>query len=150
ICPINVPTNPTPTPTPNPQEEAADRLLSKKELYDCINPINGEQGFCTSIYDTAVDTSGTYATGFDNLNFNTIYSGTIGLPMHSIDKITYGGVALFQNGAFTVGGVTLNGLDNGVPPSNLNGNDDLSNPVNIGLTGSFIPPVNAEDGILRI
>lgn len=150
ICPINVPTNPTPTPTPNPQEEAADRLLSKKELYDCINPVNGEQGFCTSIHDTAVDTSGIYPTGLDDLNFNTIYSGNVGLPMHSIDKITYGGVALFQNGAFTTSGVTLNGLDNGVPPSNLNGNDDLTNPVNIGLTGSFIPPVNAEDGILRI
>lgn len=150
ICPINVPTNPTPTPTPNPQEEAADRLLSKKELYDCINPVNGEQGYCTSIYDTSVDTSGVYPTGADDLNFNTIYSGGVGLQMHSIDKITYGGVTLFQNGAFTVSGVTLNGLDNTVPSSNLNGNDDLTNPVNIGLTGSFITPINAEDGILRI
>lgn len=150
ICPINVPTDPTPTPTPNPQEEAANRLLSKQELYDCINPVNGEQGFCTSIYDVATDTSGSYQTGADDLNFNTVYTGTIGLPMHSIDKIAYGGVALFQNGAFTRSGVTLNGLDNGVPPSNLNGNDDLTNPVTIGLTGAFIPPVNADGALLRI
>tara|TARA_R110000868_G_scaffold38661_1_gene135032 strand:- start:40154 stop:45211 length:5058 start_codon:yes stop_codon:yes gene_type:complete len=150
ICPVIVTPNPTPTPTPNPQEEAAARLLSKKELYDCINPVNGEQGFCTSIYDVATDTSGSYETGADDLNFNTIYTGSFGLPMHSIDKVTYGGVALFQNGAFTQSGVTLNGLDNGVPPSNLNGNDDLTNPVTIGLTGAFVRPGNADEDLLRI
>ena len=150
ICPIDIPTNPTPEPTTDPQEEAAERLLTKKELYDCVNPVHGEQGFCTSIYDTSVDTSGTYATGADDLSFNTIYSGLVGMPMHSIDKITYGGVTLFQNEAFTVGGVTLNGLDINVPPSNLNGNDDLTNPVNIGLTGAFVVPVNADDAVLRI
>lgn len=150
ICPINVPTDPTPTPTPNPQEEAAARLLTKKELYDCINPVNGEQGYCTSVYDTAVNTSGSYDTGADDLNFNTIYTGTVGLPMHSIDKITYGGVNLFTNGAFTRSGVALNGLDNTVPPSNLNGNDDLTNPVTISLTGLFVAPVNADGADLRI
>ncbi len=150
ICPINVPNDPTPTPTPNPQEEAAARLLTKKELYDCINPVNGEQGFCTSVYDTAENTSGSYDTGADDLNFNTVYTGTVGLPMHSIDKITFGGITLFANGAFTKSGVTLNGLDNTVPASNLNGNDDLTNPVTIGLSGSFVAPVNADGADLRI
>src|SRR5690606_5276887 len=114
---------------------AAERLLSKKELYDCLNPVYGEQGFCTSIYDTATDTSGSYLTGADDLSFTTIYSGTMTIPQHGIDKITYGNVALFQNGAFTFAGVTLNGLDINVPPSNLNGNDDLSSSTIIGLTG---------------
>lgn len=150
ICPINVIPTPTPTPTPNPQDEASDRLLTKKELYDCLNPVKGEQGFCTSIYDTEVDTSGTYPTGTDDLSFNTIYSGMASMPMHGIDKITYGGVTLFTNGAFTRSGVTLNGQDNTVPSSNLNGNDDLTSATLIALTGSFIPPSNSEDGILRI
>ncbi|GAB4410327.1 MAG: hypothetical protein OHK0056_13180 [Bacteriovoracaceae bacterium] len=143
LCSSEVYPSPTPTPGTNPNEEAQQRFFSLKELYDCINPSVGEMGFCTTTV-TNVKTSGTtiFETGADDRNFNSTYSGTSSLPLHSIDKIEYAGETLFENSTFLKSGISIG------PGGNGTGNDNLTDTQVINLT--YTPAVSAPHDTLKI
>lgn len=129
LCSSDIVPDPTPSPATNPQEEAQDRFNHLKELYECINPIEGEMGLCTSTY-TDVKKAGTtiFETGADDRNFNSTYTGTSSLPLHSIDRVIYAGETLFENNTFLKSGLSIG------PSGNGTGNDNLTDTQVINLT----------------
>ena len=121
------------------------RLQKKRELYNCVNPIEGEMSLCTVTYKSpddglrysggpgTADDGTIYSTGLDDLNFNTIYSGPRGgLPKHSIHSITYAGIDLFRNNTFLKPGFSIEGVSHTSSSTQLiRGNDNFVQPMNI-------------------
>lgn len=143
ICSSDIPIEATPTPIPDPLDDAASRLETLQELYDCVNPSQGEMAFCTKSFEN-VQTLGTssFYTSADDRNFNTTYSGGGTLPTHSIDKIVYAGETLFEDNVFNTTTVTIG------PGGSLSGNDNLSDVQLITLTHT--PKSSAPDDTLKI
>jgi hypothetical protein len=133
ICSTEVPVLPTPTPLPDPVDEANERFLNLKRLFDCITPIEGEMSLCTVSFDSVL-TAGTttFATGSDDRNFNTTYSGNQGIPAHSIHEVLYAGEFLFKDNAI-VKGMTIG------PNGNGSGNDNLNDTQVIDVTHTPAP-----------
>ncbi|MFA6238721.1 MAG: hypothetical protein WC635_15405 [Bacteriovorax sp.] len=103
ICttPTTQPTSPT-TPT-NPTGDAAARLKSLQDLYNCTTKVEGELGFCTkTITDAQLNTA--YSAGRDDRNFSTTYtnqSTSSYTPsqkedLTGIQEVTFGEVTLFN------------------------------------------------------
>ncbi|MBT3586243.1 MAG: hypothetical protein HN509_15150 [Halobacteriovoraceae bacterium] len=104
ICGVEVVPDPTPTPLPDPNDELQARLVELTELFNCTNTQEGEMALCTITHENATTTS-TLVTGPDDLNFNFIYTGTTGLPTHSIDRVIYASEVLFSAGTFAKPGI---------------------------------------------
>ncbi|PIP93323.1 MAG: hypothetical protein COW00_09605 [Bdellovibrio sp. CG12_big_fil_rev_8_21_14_0_65_39_13] len=143
LCSAEVYPLPTPSPAPNPNEDAVIRFNDKKNLYDCINPVEGEMGLCTIIHKD-VQKAGTtvFTTGDDDRNFNSTYTGTSSLPLHSIDRVIYAGETLFENSTFLKSGLTFG------PGGDGSGNDNLTDPQFLNLT--YTPSTSAPDDDLLI
>lgn len=142
LCGSVVNEEPDPEPLPDPQEEVLNGLLSKKELYDCTTPSEGELAYCTITYLNASQAgTTTFYTSEDDRNFNSVYYGTTGIPTHSIDEVTYAGETLYDNGAI-ISGMTIGPLGNGT------GNDNLTDRQQIDI--SHTPGNNAPNDTLKI
>ena len=115
ICPSNTnPAAPQEIATIDSIKNYGLRITRKKELYDCLNPVDGEVSFCTSSYDyeEGIDDSDgrVFYTSPDDLNFNDVYSGnTREFIPHGIHKITYGRETLFENNVFLKDHFSING-----------------------------------------
>ncbi|MGB0452533.1 MAG: hypothetical protein ACPGJV_02380 [Bacteriovoracaceae bacterium] len=105
------------------QTEDADynRMVRKKDLYDCTTTTDNELAYCTVEYPNASsDNTTVYETGADDRNFTSVYSGTAQIQNHSIYEVSYGGRTLFKDGVYFSQDVKIG------PNNNLLGNDNLS------------------------
>tara|TARA_R110002072_G_scaffold276051_1_gene437549 strand:- start:299073 stop:304058 length:4986 start_codon:yes stop_codon:yes gene_type:complete len=128
LCASNVPVEPTPTPVDDPSDNALDRFKELESLYKCTTPSEGELAFCNIKYtDIASAGTTTFETGKDDRNFNTTYSGSGTLPLHSIEKVIHAGEVLYDNGAI-IQGMTIG------PAGNGTGNDNLDDTQVIDVT----------------
>ncbi len=151
ICAQSIPSTEVVTSNlSNGQKDAEYRLQKKRELYDCINPIEGEMSLCTVTYknfdegrrDLGGPSSGDdgfiFNTGTDDLNFNDTYSGPRGgIPRHSIHKITYAGIDLFKENIFLKKHFSIEGVQYPASGVNINGNDDFVQAMEIKIFDSF-------------
>lgn len=146
ICETDANGGATPPTPPTPDPGAVDRLTLLKELYQCVNPIQGEMSVCTVRYSN-IKSSESYQTGRDDRSFMTTYTGspshyvTNTLPMtgHSIFEVIYAGKTLYTNRSF-IGGpfFTISGE-----------NDSLDSATTISNI-SFTPPSDAANKDLVI
>jgi hypothetical protein len=120
-APAQDPETPTSGPV-NAELDAQKRFTKLKDLYDCTTLIDGEASICNKTYATASST-GTFASGIDDRNFNTNYYGTHGLLNHSIYEIIHADETLYKNGTSLVPGSYTIGT----------GNDNLTDATNITL-----------------
>lgn len=143
LCTVSTTVTPTPTPTVDPDREAYLRFIEKQELYECTIPIKGEMALCTINYENAsTDLTDDYYTGADDRSFSTNYSGTFGIPAHSIDRVIYAGETLFENNTFKSTGLEI-GISN-----SLVGNDNYNDKLLVKLTKT--PSSSAPDDTLKI
>jgi hypothetical protein len=141
LCPQVVVPDPTPEPPEDPEEGVKEQVLSKRELYECTTPIDGEMSLCTITYLNASQSGPTFYTSEDDRNFNNTYYGTVGLPSHSIDQVIYAGETLYKDGAI-IEGMTIG------PSGNGTGNDNLTDTQQIDI--SHTPGNTAPDDTLKI
>ena len=127
----------------NNQEDLNHRLQKEKELYDCLNPIEGEMSLCTVTYKSldegqrALD-GFIFSTGADDLNFNDTYSGPRGgIPRHSIHNITYAGIDLFKNNTFLKENFSIEGVKYPSIGASINGNNNFFQSIEIKIFDSF-------------
>lgn len=131
ICSVAPGATPTPTPVVDEQREAYLRFLEKQELYECTVPIKGEMALCTITYPNATTDGVTeYYTGPDDRSFYSTYTGTTGIPQHSIDRIIHAGETLFENNTFLSTEIEI-GINN-----SLVGNDNLNDTLRVEMTHS--------------
>jgi hypothetical protein len=143
ICSVAPGATVTPTPIVDQEREAYLRFLEKQELFECSIPIKGEMSLCTvTIPDVGNDATDDYYTGPDDRSFYTTYTGTTGIPQHSIDRITHADEVLFANNTFISPTVEIGLLNT------LIGNDNLNDSLRIGMT--HIKSVSAPDDNLKI
>ncbi|MCP4913023.1 MAG: hypothetical protein GY909_07880 [Oligoflexia bacterium] len=128
LCASNVPVEPTPTPVDDPSDNAQARFKELESLYNCTTPSEGEMSLCSINYeDIAGAGTTTFETSKDDRNFNTTYSGSGALPLHSIYKVIHAGETLFENNAI-IKGMTIG------PAGNGTGNDNLDDTQVIDVT----------------
>ena len=91
--------SPAPQPSPNPiVKTPAQHFDTMQELYQCTTPIEGEKGLCT-ITLKDIEGSGTYRVPGDDRDFSYSYTNTkTPLRKRTIDRITYAGDTLYENG----------------------------------------------------
>ncbi|MCO4795161.1 MAG: hypothetical protein KC493_15700, partial [Bacteriovoracaceae bacterium] len=143
LCTVSTVTTPTPTPTIDPDREAYLRFVEKQELYECTVPIKGEMSLCTINYENvSTDSVDDYLTGADDRSFYTNYSGTFGIPQHSIDRVIYAGETLYSNNTFLSSGLKI-GINN-----SLVGNDNYNDSLTVEMTK--LPSSSAPDDTLKI
>ncbi len=143
LCTVSTTVTPTPTPTTDPDREAYLRYIEKQELYECTIPIKGEMSLCTISYENvSTDSTDFYYTGKDDRSFYTNYSGTFGIPQHSIDRIIYAGETIFENNTYKT-----TDLEIGINNSQI-GNDNYNDNLVIKMTKS--PSSSAPDDTLKI
>ena len=141
LCPKIVVDDPDPVEPEDPEENADAIVTSKKELYECTTPVDGEMSLCTITYLNASQSGPTFYTSEDDRNFNDTYYGTAGLNAHSIDQVIYAGETLYNNGAI------ISGMTIGLGGSGT-GNDNLSDTQQIDI--SHTPGNTAPDDTLKI
>lgn len=130
--------------TTDPDYEASVRLLEYKQLYDCINKVDGEFSHCTLKYSNANENMpGTFSAsndGYkDDINFSALNPSLgIGDRANNIVKIIYGGQTYYEQGSTTLPSGSSFG------PAN----DDLTNSQSVNL--SLTLPANAKDTNLYI
>jgi len=95
----------TTTPsTSDPDYEASVRLMELKNLYDCINKVDGEFSYCSLKFENVTSTTLSYSgssQGFnDDINFTSLNSN---LESKNIVKVFYGGKTLTETDDFTLG-----------------------------------------------
>ena len=140
----------------NNQEEAEYRLQKKRELYDCINPIEGEMSLCTITYKSPNEGRRNLdgfilSTGADDLNFNSTYSGPRGgIPRHSIHKITYSGIDLFKNNTFLKENFSIEGVKYPATGANINGNNDFTQATEVKIFDNFPLRKNTKNKEIKI
>lgn len=132
--------------TGDPEYEAAVRLMELKQLYDCINKVDGEFSHCTLKYPDAVSSMpGVFSAdtdGYkDDINFSALNPNLgIGDKANNIVRIIYGGQTVYEQNEtpLPAGSDFVTGTVN----------DDLtkSQGVNLNLT----LPSNAKDANLYI
>ena len=143
LCTVSTTVTPTPTPTLDPDREAFLRFIEKQELYECTVPIKGEMSLCTVNYENAsTDSTDFYFTGADDRSFFTNYSGQLGIPQHSIDRVQYAGETLFENNTFNTADLEI-GVSN-----SLVGNDNYNDKLVVKMTKT--PSSSAPDDTLKI
>lgn len=128
----------------DPDYEAAVRLQEYKQLYDCINKVDGEFSHCTLKYTNASENMpGTFSAsndGYkDDVNFSAL-NPTLGIGdrANNIVKIIYGGQTVYQQGVTTLPSGSSFGAVN----------DDLTNTQSVNLALTL--PSNAKDANLYI
>jgi hypothetical protein len=138
LCPVEVvDDDPEPTPDLTPEEVARLKIEHRRDLYECTQKIEGEMSICTVSEDKIKDkidpTNGyTIVTDSDDLNFQTVYSGSSkgNIPTHSIYSVTYAGLTLFD-------------LKKGIHHASLEigpGNDNLSDTNSVKIKPDFVHP----------
>ena len=144
ICATNDLLNPPETSEEEVNEnlQALLRFRELEELYSCINPIKGEMSICTVSIDDISESVGPYFTKADDLNFNTIYSGTAAINRHSITEILHGGEVIYNGEGTRVDGVQIG------PNFTYEGNDNFSDKTDVTITHTLSP--SAIDKGLRI
>jgi len=138
LCSTLVTPTPTPPATTDPEEEARQRFIKLKELYDCTTPIEGEMSHCTLNFTDA--DPGDYYTNGDDRNFSTTHTtATSQLPLadHSIVSITHAGELIY-------GGTNDNPAHVTIGP----GNDDMFNKNKITL--NHVKADSADNNDLKI
>ena len=156
ICPLERTSVETVEASFDPYEDLDSRLKEKKELYDCINPMEGELSLCTVTYSTKEegindDDGVTFQTGRDDLNFQDTYRGSFtNLFNHSIHKVTYGGVTLFENNAFTDNHLSIGGVRPPGEVSNILGNNNFTESLDVKIFHDFVLPPSAKDERIKI
>lgn len=134
--------------TTDPDYEAAVRMLELKQLYDCLNQVDGEFSYCTLKFPQANESMpGTFsasASGYnDDVNFSSVNAalGT-GDYVNNIVKITYGGQVFYEQTktALTAGTFSSD------PASNAN--DELLTSQAVYLNATL--PSNAKDANLYL
>ena len=142
ICSVAVDPIATPTPRPDPGDEAAERFLTMESLYNCTTPVEGEMSLCRVQYEDVQNSGATeFETGADDRNFNSTYTGSNDLPLHSLYKVTYAGEDLFKD-ASIIKGMTIG------PGGNGTGNDNVDDTQVINL--SYTPAASAPNDTLEI
>ena len=140
----------------DPVEEAHRRMTEKKELYECVNPTEGGISHCTVTYpDREAGEQGlggvSFYTGTDDLNFEDTYSGVPGgIPSHSIHKITYGGVSLFENDSFLQEGFTITGIGYPFSGGAIQGNNSLTEALRVIIMDNLNPPGSGSSEEIKI
>ncbi len=137
LCSSNVTPDPTPTSFSDAIDQAARRLEELQELYDCTSPTNSEVGLCTVTTDSPT-TGNTYETLADDQNFSSIYSGTIGIPSHSLNRIIHSGETIFENNTYSASDLTI-----GV------GNNNLTDKQSITLLNVASPTAKRDELKIR-
>lgn len=99
------PENGGPTPgeeTTDPNYEASIRILEMKQLYECLNKVDGEFSYCTLKFNEASkNIPGVFSAAdsgyFDDINFSSI-NPALGQGDYSnnIVRIVYGGQTLYE------------------------------------------------------
>ena len=131
--------------TTDPDYEAAIRIMELKQLYDCLNQVDGEFSYCTLKYSQANESiPGNFsasASGYnDDINFSSLNPalGT-GDYANNIVKITYGGATLYEaNKTALTGGTFQTGTSN----------DNLTSSQVVNITATL--PSNAKDANLYL
>lgn len=131
--------------TNDPAYEAAIRLMELKQLYNCINKVDGEFSHCTlKFLEASKNIPGVFSastSGYkDDINFSSL-NPTLGTGdyANNIVKIIYAGQTLYeQNSTALTGGTFVENTDN----------DDLTNTQSVLITAPF--PSNAQDDNLYI
>ena len=110
----------------NEEEKAYLRLRELRDLYQCTTTIQGEQSICIKRYIAPTTRSIELITGKDDMTFEGTYSGTKGMPNHSITKIIHAEETLFNNNEILVPGSV--GINGGVDQINRGNNnfDDVT------------------------
>ena len=80
----------------NEEEKAFNRFQELQELYNCTTP-DQVNSICVKRYSSPTTRDIPLVTGKDDVTFEEVYSGTLGMPNHSITKIIHGGETLFEN-----------------------------------------------------
>ncbi len=81
-----------------------DRFLRLNDLYNCLNPQEGEMSICTKVYKKAkIAVNKIYTTDADDRNFNSTYSGTANILGHSIVDVFYGDKNLIETDNASIG-----------------------------------------------
>ncbi len=120
---------------------AAVRLMELTQLYQCLNPVEGEFSYCTKKFTEASKLiPGAFAASKDDVNFSTLNTnlGTLDY-VNNIVKITYAGKTLYQaNSTPLTEGTFDAGTDN----------DDLVDRQSATITAAL--PANALDDNLYL
>lgn len=88
--------------TSDPDYEASVRLMELKQLYDCLNQVDGEFSYCTLKFTQANELMGgdfsSSSSGYtDDINFSAINpTFATGDYVNNIVKIVYGGQTLYE------------------------------------------------------
>jgi hypothetical protein len=124
-------------PTTDPNYEAAVHLMELKNLYNCLNKVDGEFSYCTVKFsDVSPSVPANFSPGDpsvglqDDINFSTVNPNLgVGAFANNIVKIVYGGQTLYDASTST----TQPGF------SFMAGtfNDDLSTSQGINLTATL-------------
>lgn len=130
--------------TPNPDYEAAIRIMELKQLYDCVNKVDGEFSYCTLKYNDASATiPGVFSAGAngynDDVNFSSINPNFTGDYANNIVKIIYGGQTLYELNKTALTGATF---------VSGSANDNLTSSQAVNVTAALAS--NAQDGNLYL
>lgn len=118
LCQTNVTPTPTPVPTVDPSLLPDARLMGLDDLYHCVNPIYGDMGVCTEIYEGITPQNYPNYLPFEtspyDLAYGQFYFGdpaNITLnPMlhHSVFQLIYNGELIYDaTQSITYGNVSL-------------------------------------------
>ncbi len=146
VCGTRPDEDTTPDPsTTDPDYEASIRILELTQLYNCINPIDGEFSHCTLKYQQADKLMPRVFSAADDgyrddVNFSALNPVLgIGDKANNIVKITYAGVTSYEQGKTPLTGGTF-------VPGTVN--DDLNSAQGVELNLPL--PANARDANLYI
>ena len=120
----------------NEEEDAYLRFRELQDLYNCTTLTQGEESICVQRYIAPTTKNIPLLTGKDDLTFEDTYSGSHGMPNHSITKIIHAEQVLFENNEIKIPNtVGINGDAGQVNRGNNNFDDvvtiTLNNPIPI-------------------
>ena len=121
----------------NEEEKAYYRFRELQELYNCTTQVQGEQSICVKRYYSPTSRELNLITGADDITFEGTYSGTAGMPNHSITKIIHAEETLFEDNEILVSGsVGINGNAGEINRGNDNFDDVVTITLNNTLTSN--------------
>lgn len=150
LCTNTVPTDPNPTDPGDAEYEANKYFKEQKELYDCTTQIKGELSICTKEFSnaTASGLGATFLTEVDDRTFLDTYTGTKTLQDHSLWEVIHGDETIFTRTALNTTAVfSTSDLVIGVTPT-FNGNDTLSDPLQVTLNNALTS--SSQEDLLKL
>ena len=133
--------------TTDPEYEASVRILELTQLYNCLNPVDGEFSYCSLKFTQAnklmPGTFSASSAGFnDDINFSNLNPAlAVGDKVNNIVKIIYGGQVFYEQGA-----TALASANGSFVSGSANDNITSSQSVQLSLT----LPTNAKDANLYL